>query len=226
MGRPLIDLKPAMTFIRSAALALALAATSPLCAAAAPGVLLAPDVAVAGISQAEWSRAWWQWAASFDGSESPISDLVGDKCHLKQSGPVWFLAGTYGSRRAIRKCTVPSGKYLFFPLINYIVVPSGQSPAPNCASVTETAREMTEGATMLVLEFGGVRSSGLERHRQATVECFDLGTRTQPRIKLAPAAANGYYAMLKPLKPGTYELHFGGALPSMMQALSYTLVVE
>jgi hypothetical protein len=32
--------------------------------------------------------------------------------------------------------------------------------------------------------------------------------------------------MLKPLKPGTYELHFGGALPSMMQALSYTLVVE
>jgi hypothetical protein len=85
---------------------------------------------------------------------------------------------------------------------------------------------MTEGATMLVLEFGGVLSTGMEKHRQATVKCFDLGTRTQPRIKLFPAAANGYYAMLKPLKPGTYELHFGGALPSMMQALSYTLVVE
>ena len=39
-----------------------------------------------------------------------------------QSGPVWFLADTYGTKRTIRTCTVPRGKHLFFPLINYVVM--------------------------------------------------------------------------------------------------------
>jgi hypothetical protein len=212
--------------MRRVAFALYLACSALAGAAEPQGALVAPDALVAGISQAEWSRAWWQWAASFDRGESPISDQTGDKCHLGQGGPVWFLAGTYGARRTSRKCTVPAGKYLFFPLINYIVVPSGQVPAPNCASVTQTAKDMTDGATLLVLEFAGQRSPGMEGHRQATVDCFDLGTRVQPRLELYPAAANGYYAMLRPLKPGTYVLHFGGALPGLAQALSYTLVVK
>jgi hypothetical protein len=212
--------------MHTAVLALLFLAISTSGAAEEPEALLAPDASVAGISQAEWSRAWWQWAASFERSESPIADRNGEKCHLKQSGPVWFLAGTYGSRRTIRKCTVPGGKYLFFPLINYMVVPVRQADRPSCATITQTAKETTDGVSMLVLELDGVRGSGLENHRQATAECFDAGTRAEPRIKLFPAAANGYYAMLKPLKPGTYELNFGGVLPSMMQAVTYTLVVE
>jgi len=41
-----------------------------------------------------------------------------------------------------------------------------------------------------------------------------------------PAASNGYYVMLKPLPRGRHTVNFGGALPNMSQAVSYTLIVE
>jgi len=85
------------------------------------GMAVPPTEAVANTSQADWSRAWWQWAGSFNRAESPVADRSGENCHLKQNGPVWFLAGTYGTQRTIRTCKVPRGKYLFFPIINYVV---------------------------------------------------------------------------------------------------------
>ena len=50
----------------------ALVSTS-VCKAGDPS-LISPNVAVAGKTQAEWSQAWWQWAASFDRQESPVAD--------------------------------------------------------------------------------------------------------------------------------------------------------
>ena len=32
--------------------------------------------------------------------------------------------------------------------------------------------------------------------------------------------------MLRPLAPGRHTLNFGGVLPSMLQAVTYTLIVE
>jgi hypothetical protein len=91
-----------------------------ICAGAARAgedLTVAPNEPAAGLSQAEWSRNWWQWAGSFDQDQSPIADRTGALCNAKQDGPVWFLAGTYGTRRTVRTCKVPSGKYLFFPRV-------------------------------------------------------------------------------------------------------------
>lgn len=41
-----------------------------------------------------------------------------------------------------------------------------------------------------------------------------------------PSAANGYYVMVNPLPPGKHEINFGGILPDMAQAVTYTLIVE
>lgn len=200
-----------------------------LCSAAAgtaaESSLLPPDTPVAGTSQPDWSQRWWEWAASFDRAESPVADRTGAQCANGQSGPVWFLAGTYGTQRTIRTCHVPAGKYLFFPLINYVFMP-GEPGSTNCASVTRNAAQMTEPVGALVLEVDGVRHEGLEKHRLATRGCFDLGARTPEKFRIFPAAANGYYVMLKPLPLGTHTLNFGGALPSMLQAVTYTLVVD
>ena len=45
--------------------------------------------------------------------------LLQEKClwRKSQSGPVWFLAGTFGGK-AERTCTIPSGKAILFPPIN------------------------------------------------------------------------------------------------------------
>jgi hypothetical protein len=186
--------------------------------------LLPPDARVSGRSQEEWSAVWWQWAATFARYESPVADETGERCAAHQYGDVWFLAGTYGTNRTIRTCTVPRGKHLFFPLINYVVMPS-RAPV-SCKGLTETAARMTDDVGSLVLRVDGERYGDLERHRQVTRDCFDFGALNTPPVRMFPTAGNGYYAMLRPLPPGRHVVEFGGILPTMVQAITYTLLVE
>lgn len=183
-----------------------------------------PTQSIGGQSQAEWSKVWWQWAASFDQSESPIADRTGELCGAKQSGSVWFLAGTYGTRRTVRLCKVPGGKYLFFPLINYVVTRPIDREV-SCKSVMRDAARLTNDASALILEIDGKRIEGLGSYRQPT-KCFNIAELSTPKEFVFPSAANGYYVMLKPLEPGTHVINFGGALPSMLQAVTYTIIVE
>jgi len=188
-----------------------------------------PAERVADISQAGWSKAWWQWAGSFDRADSPVADRTGKNCHLKQSGPVWFLAGTYGTQRTIRTCTIPRNKYVFFPLINYVVMPEAEvktNCVACCARYAEAAKSITDQPSNLVLDLDGRRIDDLARYRQSTTECFDMGALAEPKYRVFPSAANGYYVMLRPLSPGKHVLNFGGMLPEMSQAVTYTLLVE
>jgi hypothetical protein len=187
--------------------------------------LMAPDAQVAGLSQEDWSRAWWQWAGSFSADESPVADRTGELCGGRQKGPVWFLAGTYGTQRTIRTCRVPAGKHLFFPLINYVVMPSGDG-STTCASAMRTAERITNSLGAAFLEINGLVHKNLASHRQATKQCFDMGVLTAERYRVFPSAANGYYVMLEPLPKGTHILNFGGILPSMIQSVTYTLIVD
>jgi hypothetical protein len=208
---------------------LVLAASFLSAAVAQTEIVVPPAERVANTSQADWSKAWWQWAGSFDRVDSPVADRTGTNCHLKQDGPVWFLAGTYGTQRTTRTCKVPRGKYLFFPLINYVVMPTGQTAACGaacCPSISQTAKSVTDEPFNLVLELDGRRIDDLGRYRQATTECFDMGARAEPKYRVFPSAANGYYVMLRPLGPGKHVLNFGGMLPGMSQAVTYTLFVE
>jgi len=193
-------------------------------ALAGESYLLPADAVIANRTQEDWSRVWWQWAATFQRFESPVADQTGERCSAHQMGDVWFLAGTYETQRTYRTCKVPRGKHLFFPLINYVVMPNGKPIS--CDAVTNTAARVTDGVSNLVLRIDGERYSDLVRHRQATRDCFNLGELVTPPVRLYPTAANGYYAMLRPLPPGTHVIDLGGILPSMAQAVTYTLIVE
>src|SRR4051794_22907267 len=87
-----------------------------------PGVL--PPVSTPyGLTYAQWSARWWQWAFSIPGPVNPLIDTTGAQCAQGQSGNVWFLAGLWVDpplvpNTAVRTCTVPSGKALFFPVAN------------------------------------------------------------------------------------------------------------
>lgn len=198
--------------------ALLLAAAQPAAAQTAP--LIPPGKPIAGASQEEWSKRWWRWALSFDDDESPVADRDGRFCADGQDGQVWFLAGTYGTARTVRSCRVPAGKTLFFPLINYVTVePDDQDES--CASLKQRAAALTPAPTALVLEVNGKRFTGLAAHRQATRRCFHITEDDDTR-----AAGNGFYVALGPLKKGRYTLNFGGILPGMSQAVTYTLDVE
>ena len=183
-----------------------------------------PTENVSGISQSEWSLRWWKWANSFERKDSPISDQTGELCGSRQGGSLWFLAGTYGTHRTIRTCKIPKQKYLFFPLINYLVTPR-VSHSSSCESVTNTAAGITDNPSALVLDLDGKQVKDLVPYRQAT-ECFETQSLKNRKVWVYPSAANGYYVMLRPLSPGKHTLNFGGILPDMMQAVTYTLEVE
>lgn len=182
-------------------------------------VLVAPASELAGVSQAEWSARWWQWAFSFDRASSPVADRTGEHCASRQSGNVWFLAGTYGSKRVERECTVPPGKTLFFPLINYVMFRREGSRA-SCAFLASQAIAATEHPSGLVLEVDGRRYVGLTAHR-VTTRCFSLAPGQE-----ADAAGSGYYVAIKPLSRGRHVLEFGGLLPDLAQAVTYHITVE
>ncbi|MCP5144045.1 MAG: hypothetical protein H6978_04405 [Gammaproteobacteria bacterium] len=175
---------------------------------------------VAGVSQLEWSQRWWQWAFSFDESRSPIADTTGQYCASRQSGQVWFLAGTYGTRRTIRKCKVPAGKYLFFPIINYVTFLAERSDE-TCSSLLARAARLTDKPLGLALEIDGKRFDSARIARLATAGCFSLVPGSPP-----DAASNGYFVMLPPLSPGRHLIEFAGVLPTMAQAVTYELQVE
>ncbi|NCT83367.1 MAG: copper resistance protein CopC [Comamonadaceae bacterium] len=201
--------------------ALALAALLLLSAARpAAAQLIPPARPIAGATQEEWSKRWWRWALSFEDEDSPVADPDGRLCASGQSGPVWFLAGSYDTRRTVRSCRLPAGKTLFFPLINTLAIPPDDEREA-CASLMLRAEAQTEAPAALVLEFNGRRFSGLDAHRQATHGCFLVAPDDD-----APAAGNGYYVALGPLKRGRYTLNFGGILPGLSQAVTYTLDVR
>jgi hypothetical protein len=194
--------------------------------AAADSPLLAPDAKVDGISQAELSVQWWQWAAAFEYAESPISDRTGARCGAQQKGPVWFLAGTYESTVTRRTCTVPAGKYLFFPIVNYVVMPAQCGDCATCKDFSATARRITDKPTVLFAVLDGASLGKIEAHRFASPDCFNLAARSFGATPIEPSASNGYYLLLKPLPKGKHTLQFGAELPSLRQGLEYTLIVE
>ncbi|UPU37854.1 hypothetical protein M1B72_09140 [Geomonas paludis] len=105
-----------------AALALTgIVAATPVCAAE----VYPRDTVVFGNTYSGWSAAWQQWADSIPAKEHPLFDTA--DCSTGQSGPVWFLGGrfcvsgdtTCADQPAVRSCTVPKGKALFFPIVNF-----------------------------------------------------------------------------------------------------------
>jgi tetratricopeptide (TPR) repeat protein len=199
------------------------AAVFPSIASAASPPIAAKD-SVAGLSQPQLTIRWWQWAASFRGSDSPISDRSGRLCGAGQEGPVWFLAGVFGSEPVQRTCHVPAGKALFFPVINYIVMPNGASAG--CSDNLRTARGMTDSPIRLFAEIDGERVEALEQHRVASPGCFNPGERAPGHPMVGASASDGYWLALAPLPPGRHKLHFGGMLPTLAQDVTYTLIVE
>lgn len=189
--------------------------------------VIAPDQAVAEHSQAEWGDIWWQWAFQFGHGPGPITDATGAWCGMKQSGPVWFLAGTYESTPVRRSCSVPQGRYIFFPVVNYMAAAPRRADldaSARCAEARQRVAQQTDPALRLVVEIDGAELEQVQRFRQLSSGCFDL-TAQIPDVPAVSAAANGYWVMLRPLPPGHHTIRFGAVLPELQQGVIYELNV-
>ena len=190
---------------------------------------------VAGRPLAEYANIWWQWTYTMPKELSPVADRTGENCHQGQQGDVWFLAGGYGPSRISRKCTIPLGKYVFFPVINMVHYPARDS-APSCERVKEAAALNNDELLSIFIELDGVSSVNSKDYRLSSPDCFDLLgmlPRDANAPKLYPSASDGYWVMLKPLEKGKHLLKFraqydreNGAYGKAVQDIQYEIMVE
>lgn len=218
-----------------AALLLVGVATAPTMAARAePADLMLPrDAIVAGRDLDWYAQDWWQWAFSVPVEENPVHDQDGRFCDRGQQGAVWYLAGGFGTSRIHRTCTIPAGRHLFFPIVNYLVT-TRPDQSSTCEEVRAKVAQDHDQYVHLVVEVDGVRLPDLKSMRIAPDWCFDLAGRAgalEP-WPFYPIAMDGYWVMLAPLPAGAHRLEFRGFFSNsgdeaqMVQNIVYDLRIK
>lgn len=181
----------------------------------------------------EWSAAWWQWATAYDLDHNPILDPDGSFGAQGQSGPVWFLAGTFGGS-AERSVTIPAGTYIFFPLANgaWDTVPGFPNPLnlPDPLSVADVRAilDYLIKDTAVSCEIDGASVKKPEKYRVKS-PVFSLNFNADfasgvgyPAPYVRTAASDGYWLMLYPLSAGEHTIHFAADNPVTGFALDVT----
>lgn len=199
------------------------------------------------------SASWWQWLMSIPKATNPnlVPPAENAECGPRQSGPVVFLAGSFGPDPVIRKCTVPRGKPLFFPLLNIINVATDKKET--AASLWRDLHVKNAWtATSLTLVVNGrhvlKKSPPTPRYRGCAgpergcwPSSFAIVLPKDPVFLepglYRPVVADGYYVLLPPLSRGKTTITFGGtgswipdpAVPQTQklgQSVTYVLTVK
>jgi hypothetical protein len=177
-----------------------------------------PHATVDGFTLGEWSGRWHQWLYWLPEDRNPGRDETGEHCHEGQSGPVFFLAGTFGGTRH-RTCAIPAGKKLFVPLITqaWAVTDPGETcelAIAGAEGLMDPRPENPDGVSSLTCKVDGVEVPDPWSHREAS-PCFPL---CLPEDNVAgippgvyPWAANGYWMMLAPPPPGSFTIEFSAS---------------
>lgn len=190
-----------------------------------PGVI-PPQARAHGMSYGEWVGAWWKWAASIPAGQNPILDTTGEFGSIGQSGPVWFLAGSFGGTVS-RQLVIPPGKTLFFPVFNSLwwapddlddatwlaedILGLDASQMTDEELISLIANYQVDFATLMEVTVDGVPVQGLSRYRAESqpqdLTDTDLLDTIGAEVSHPNAAIGaGYWLMLAPLPPGKHTV--------------------
>ena len=104
---------------------------------------------------AQMSVDWWQWVLDIPLATNPKVDTTGEFVSIGQPvGDVWFLADSFGEGVWERKCDVPKGMALLFPITDAVfwAPEDGKNPP----ALRAIAREAMDGVTTLEGTLDGV----------------------------------------------------------------------
>ena len=216
-----------------------------------PGIA-PPNSNPLGASYARWGAAWWQWVFSLH-ANVPLNPLLATgavDCSYGQLGQVWFLTGSISPGPTARSCKVPTGTWLFFPVLNAWADNTGfQGSGPFTLTLEQLKGLAASGsdASELHAHIDGVAVQNLSDYRAAyapfsyTVPANDNMLQRfggyvprsdgvfidWPSPFVTGAASDGYWLMLEPLPPGTHTINFGGTAKnsSFKLDVTYTITV-
>lgn len=196
-----------------------------------PGVL-PPHSNAFGKTYGEWAGEWWNWGLQFPSATNPIMDTTGEFGHLGQEGPVWFLAGNFGGTTQ-RQLTVPTGKALFFPIVNTIWLAT--TPGETEEEIRAGANADIDGTSVLECTVDGIPLEGLFDYRAESPPggfvLYVAGGSVltewgfEPGDYPYPTVADGYWLMLAPLSKGEHDIQFHGVKGDFGLDVTYDLNV-
>ncbi len=183
-----------------------------------------------GQTYSAWAADWWTWALEAPASAHPLLDATGENCGVNQSGQVWFLAGSFVGP-VTRKCTVPAGQALFFPLINqFFGAFPDDPPGKRKEKFLRRQVDCVKDAEFPLVEIDGVAVNNPEQYLEESV-LFDLflpaGSLFGP-LTLSPSVDKGFYLFLHPLSTGAHTITWqaSSADCGSSQNITYNLTVE
>lgn len=180
-----------------------------------PGVL-PPHSTSHGLTYGDWSAKWWQWGLGIPVDKNPILDTTGANCAEGQSGTIWFLAGTFGDN-VTRSCTIPTGKTIFFPIINTVNIAT--LPTDTETLMRAESKAFIDNTTLLEVSVDGVKLKDLVNYRTASpafnVTFPDNGI--LPKGEYGPAVSDGFWLMLAPLRAGNHEISIHGMVDNELE---------
>ena len=192
---------------------------------AEPGVSRSPSsvASTRGEADAEAAKTlparWWSWAAAAPKDQNPIADATGKFCARNQPDDVFFLAGTFGEEDVFRKCTIPAGTPVYFPVVNRVCpLDPGESPeaaVKDCRILNRTLLWATLNEEPLA--FAEASSKG--SFRLEPVPGNDLG------MAAGDAVAWGVWVGPLKLDPGIHVLEITADTKDLAINVSYGLDV-
>jgi hypothetical protein len=161
----------------------------------------------------EWAALWWQWCSAEPDDSNPVADMTGEICGKNQNhSDVWFLAGTFGGR-AERRCTIPAGKAIFFPIINDLISYAEYNFLVTEADLRAYAKSDLDQATIYNALVDGLELRNLEKYRvQSQLFSFRMPPHKlgEKFICQSQGISEGYWVFLRPLRVGQHTIHFVG----------------
>lgn len=199
--------------------------------------VLPPQSLPHGKTYGEWTVAWWQWAFSIPADRNPLNDMTGQFAAEGQSGPVWFVAGTFGNA-VERSYTVPHGKTLFLPVFVWIFGSGAFDCEPSVPGVpcdVDTLRAAadfnTEAATVLEVRVDGRVIQNVRDYRASSPGPFSINYPENsvtglPAGTYFPQVSDGYWLMLAPLSTGNHTISLRVVAPATSYGPIEYLVVH
>jgi len=202
-----------------------------------PGIF-PPDSSVYGHSYGEWAVRWWQWALSIPEAENPVLDTTGQFCDVGQSGPVWFLGGTFGNSLE-RTCTIPADKVIFMPVHQWIFgsgvfdcEPTNPGVRCDVPTLQASAAAATTSAEVVEAWIDGVPVNNIRDYRGISPGPFGIrlpkgAVFGLPKGVYYPQVADGYWLLLEPLPAGghTIQVHVVNSAYGIDYTVTYHLTV-
>ena len=177
-----------------------------------------------GLTYGQWTVKWWQWALSFPKSINPVIDPVGKLANLKQPHNVFFLAGNLVVLTKTfqeRKCSVPFGKSILFPVINY---EANSLEYPELRTEQDLLDNVSRHMDGIVLKECLINDQNITPQRvPSDPKLFPLSVNKDldglDKGRDTLASADGYWVFFNPLPRGKYQITFRGSCESRQTKL-------